>query len=103
MLTDTFVPFGVWTDLYAATGIAKTKRLVIAVKGTNPVMVWEGATPPGTVGGDNRHGFPIFAGQDPYVNTDLSGVWVLIAGDNFVAGGRSSMQGRLSVQEFVAP
>ncbi len=94
MIFDQYPLLGVWTDLYATTGIASTSRLAIQNKSASPALVWEGSSPPGINGGDNKHGFLLYIGSDPYVTQANAGCWILHAEP------ATTSRGRLCVQEY---
>lgn len=99
MIKDLKPTVGVWTDLYALSGIAPGTRLQIQNKSGGKALVWEGAAPPTAVGpdDDNRHGYQIFMDGDPVKTTPAPvGCWVLYWEVGF------TQTGRMCVQEYVA-
>lgn len=95
MIPDVKPQVGVWTNLYAATGIAVGTRLAIQNKSGGRALVWEGATAPAAVDGDDRHGYQIFMDGDPVKTGPApAGCWVLFWEVGFTE------RGRLCVQEY---
>lgn len=97
MIPDVKPVVGVWTDLYALSGFVPGTRLQIQNKNGGKALVWEGATPPGIVGDDDRHGYQIFMDGDPVKTTPSPvGCWVLYWEVGFTT------HGRMCVQEYIS-
>jgi len=95
MIPDVFLPAGQWVNLYAASGLSTSKRLVIVNKSATGLLVWEGNAAPVITNGDNRHGYPLQPLRDPYVTTDTTvGCWLFYPGADY------GSQGRVCVQEY---
>lgn len=96
MIPDIMPALGVWTNIYAATGFTVGTRLLIQNKSAGRVLVWEGATPPAAIDGDDRFGYQLLPdGRPAKTTTGAAGVWVLYWESGY------TMYGRLCVQVYV--
>ncbi len=72
--TDVTIPEAVWTDLYAATGIAVGTAVSVYNKGSSAVRLCIKATIPLSV----RLGVPLYVGPQgsyAYISAGESGLW----------------------------
>lgn len=96
MIPDIFPPLNQWVDVYAATGITVGTRLLLQLKRDYVTNVWEGATPPGVAGDDNRQGYELTVEGGPVkTGQGIAGCWI------FCWSPSDKGTGRVCVQEYV--
>lgn len=87
MAPDIITDGNTWTDIYAGSGIAPKKPLMVQNKGTTHILLWQGTIPPSS---SSRDGASITPMGWATLDAGFDHCWV---------GNFSGTRGRLFVQE----